>query len=98
MASELYAIQISDDLYPVSVRSVRDDDGMITITYEYLLKGVDSRDPESSIQPLTNLFTRVLSVNDEIDPFPAAVISAIQTLGGFMETLAVAKESENPYT
>lgn len=98
MPSELYSIQISDDLYPVSVKSMRSDDGIITITYEYLMKGIDSRDPDSSIQPLTDLFTRVLEVNDEIDPFPAAVISAIQTIGAYMESLAVVKESENPYT
>lgn len=97
MPSELYNIRVSDDLYPVSVRVDRNDDGITTITFEYLLKGSDSRDDANELKPLTELFTRVMVADDTEADHPSAVMTAIQTLGAYMESLAVAKESENPY-
>ena len=99
MPEELYSIRVSDDMHPVSLRVVRDETAnVITITHEYLLKGSDSRDDTNALQPLTELFTRVITVDNSVDPHPTAVTTAIQTLGDYMESLAVAKESENPYT
>ena len=93
---EQYQIKISDDLYPVGLRFSRIGN-VITITFEYLLTGIDSRDPTNELVPLKKLYrTRVLTIDDSEESHPTNVMQALQLIGDHMETLA--KEVEFPST
>jgi len=96
--TEMYRIGISDDLHPVGLRMSRKDDAngvqVTTITFEYLLKGVDSRDVSGKLETLDSLFTRVFTVTDEASPHPQNVMTAIGTISQYMESLA--KDVEFP--
>jgi len=88
MAEEMYQMRVSNDLHPIGLRIARKDDGTIELTLEYLLTGVDSRDETNELKPLTELFTRVHTVDDSIDSHPTNILQAIVLIGDYMETLA----------
>ena len=85
----MYQIRVSDDLYPMGLKIVRNnEDGVITLTFEYLLKGSDSRDETNELKPLEDLFTRVHTVDNSEDTYPSVVMDAIVLIGQYMESLA----------
>ena len=95
MAIEKYNIRVSDELYPLGFRVVRNpESNLITLTYEYLLKGVDSRDLENELVPLDQLYDRVFIIDDLIQNHPSDVMQAIGIISSYLEEGA--KEVEFP--